>query len=284
VDIESFLQSCTRLIEDRLHALIPRSSDALYAALFDAARYSLFSGGKRLRPLLALASAHTFGAPLYKALDPACALECIHTYSLIHDDLPCMDNDDMRRGKPTLHRVYPEWHALLTGDYLLTYAFEMIAQSNALSDGEKVDLLFVLANRSGAHGMIGGQMIDLLSQGVTIDPAMMQQMHAHKTACLISASLECGAIVAQASPQDRTLIRECGMQIGIAFQIADDILDAVCVDEKGQKATAVSTLGHDEARRCKDTLLAEALSSLASLSVPAPYLEALFEKLVHRSH
>ena len=200
MDIETFLQTSNRLIEDRLHALIPPHSDFLYAALFDSARYSLFSGGKRLRPLLALASAHTFDSSLEKALDPACALECIHTYSLIHDDLPCMDNDDMRRGKPTLHRAFPEWHALLTGDYLATFAFEIIAKSPALSDAEKIDLISVLANRAGAHGMIGGQMIDLLSQGVQVDKEMLHQMHAHKTACLISASLEFGAIVANASP------------------------------------------------------------------------------------
>jgi len=291
MDLDTFLQASQELIEVRLHALIPPQSQVLYSTLFDAARYSIFSGGKRLRPQLALASAQTFGAPLKKALDPACALECIHTYSLIHDDLPCMDNDDFRRGKPTLHRVFPEWHALLTGDFLATYAFEILATCTELTDGEKIDLIHILSNRAGAHGMIGGQIIDLMSEGCSIDTTILQEMHANKTAALISASLEFGAIVAHASIQDRLLIKKSGMQIGIAFQIADDILDAspqnsknVCTDVKEHKATAVSLLGIKEAIRYKDALLSESLSDLCSLSKPAPLLEALFLKLVHRSH
>lgn len=286
MDMESFIQTSTDLIERRLHILIPHHahSQFLYSALFDSARYSLFSGGKRLRPLLLLAAAHTLGCDLEKAIDPACALECIHTYSLIHDDLPCMDNDDMRRGKPTLHRVFPEWHALLTGDFLITVAFEILAQSPGLTDKQKVDLIHILSSRAGAHGMIGGQMIDLFSQGIQIDKEMVHQMHAHKTASLISASLECGAIIAESSSQDRERIRECGMHIGIAFQIADDILDAApgC-DEKDHKATAVSILGLEEAHRYKDLLFSESISSLSSLSKPAPLLKTLFSKLVHRN-
>jgi len=291
MDLDVFLQTSQALIEERLHVLVPPPSKVLYSALFDAARYSLFSGGKRLRPLLALASAHTFGAELEKALDPACALECIHTYSLIHDDLPCMDNDDLRRGKPTLHRVFPEWHALLTGDYLATFAFEILAACTALTDGEKIELVHILSSRAGARGMIGGQIIDLMSQGHLIDIMLLQEMHANKTAALISASLEFGAVVAHASAQDRLLIKKCGMQIGIAFQIADDILDASpheghkeTSDEIEQKATAVSLLGLEEANRYKDALLTESLSDLCSLSKPAPLLKALFHKLVHRSN
>jgi geranylgeranyl pyrophosphate synthase len=399
MDLDVFLQTSQALIEERLHVLVPPPSKVLYSALFDAARYSLFSGGKRLRPLLALASAHTFGAELEKALDPACALECIHTYSLIHDDLPCMDNDDLRRGKPTLHRVFPEWHALLTGDYLATFAFEILAACTTLTDGEKIELVHILSSRAGARGMIGGQIIDLMSQGHLIDiyrnnlknqefdkkasqnphlesativraqgankdenfekkptpskidssgcfgiyrnnlknqefdkeasqnphlesativraqganedenfekkptPSktdssgcfgitLLQEMHANKTAALISASLEFGAIVARASAQDRLFIKKCGIQIGIAFQIADDILDASphdgrkkTSDEIEQKVTAVSLLGLEEANRCKDALLTESLSDLCSLSKPAPLLKALFHKLVHRSN
>lgn len=281
MDLSAFQQKATALIEERLHALIPSQSEFLYAALFDAARYSLFSGGKRLRPLLLLASAHTFGCPLEKALDPACALECIHTYSLIHDDLPCMDNDDMRRGKPTLHRMFPEWHALLTGDYLATYAFEILAESPELTDAEKMDLIRILSKRSGGQGMIGGQMIDLLSQDRAIDAATLDQMHAHKTACLISAALECGAVIAGASTKDRALIRECGMHIGIAFQVADDILDAASEEHK---KSAVSLLGPAQAHAYKEKLLHHSLSALSALSKPAPLLEKLFHKLVHRTN
>ncbi len=286
MELETFFQKSNPLIEERLHTLIPSQSEPLYAALFDSARYSLFSGGKRLRPLLTLAAAHTFGSSWEKAIDPACALECMHTYSLIHDDLPCMDNDDMRRGKPTLHRTYPEWHALLTGDYLLTYAFEILAKCPELSDTQKIELIHTLSSRAGAQGMIGGQMIDLISQGLKIDQTTLQEMHALKTAALISAALEFGAIVGHASLQDRALIRKSGVHIGIAFQIADDILDAVqeSSDQKDQKATAVSLLGRQEAARYKDVLLIESLSALRLLSQPAPLLEKLFHKLVHRTN
>lgn len=287
MDIEQFFKTSPPLLEERLHALIPQQGHVSFASLFEAARYSLFSGGKRLRPLLMLASVHTLGGTVQKALDPACAIELIHTYSLIHDDLPCMDDDHLRRGKPTLHRVYPEWHALLAGDYLLTYAFEVISTCPHLTDTEKVAIIHVLSERSGGHGMIGGQMIDLISEGTFIDKALLEQMHEHKTAALISAALECGAIIAQASSKDRALLKECGIKIGLAFQIADDILDALPgenSDHEQGKATAVSLLGLEEALHYKQALLTESLAVLRSLSKPTHLLETLFEKLAMRTH
>ncbi|HEY2809860.1 MAG TPA: polyprenyl synthetase family protein [Rhabdochlamydiaceae bacterium] len=281
--LEAFLHSAQPLLEERLHALIPSDTQLPFGGLFAAARYSLFSGGKRLRPLLVLASCLTVEGTLQKALDPACAIECIHTYSLIHDDLPCMDNDDMRRGKPTLHCVYPEWHALLTGDYLLTFAFEILAQSPYLSDAEKIACIQLIAANCGARGMIGGQMIDLHTESMQIDKALLEQMHSAKTAALFSAALECGAIAAGASPRERSLLRECGEKIGLAFQIADDIFDAPSSDQKNNKATAVSLLGYAEAMRCKEALLNESLSILNSLSQSTFLLSSFFEKILKTS-
>ncbi len=283
--LTDFFQQAHPLIEQRLSQLFPSDS-----ALNEAARYSIFSGGKRLRPLLVLAAAATFGTPLTRAIDTACALELIHTYSLIHDDLPSMDNDDLRRGKPTLHRVFPEWHALLTGDYLLTYAFEVLANCSSLNASTKLELIRTLAINSGSKGMIGGQMIDLASQGQPIDQATLERMHTWKTAALIACALECGAILSEASDRDRALIKECGIKIGIAFQFADDILDALPAslaessDQQLQKATAVSFLGSKEAERQMETFLSESLSLLHSLSCPSPLLKTLFITMVHRTH
>lgn len=288
MQLEYFSNTIYRLVEERLETLIPSpDSQFLYSPLFDAARYSVFSGGKRLRPLLVLASVHTLGGSIEKALDPACALELIHTYSLIHDDLPCMDDDDFRRGKPTLHRMYPQWHALLTGDFLLTYAFEVLSKCAHLCDSEKVDLIATLSNRSGGHGMIGGQMIDLISHKFPIDKTTLEKMHAQKTAALISTSLEFGAIIAKSSAHDRDLLKECGIKIGIAFQITDDILDSAPSQsghlEKPHKVTAISLLGHTQALEYRDILLEESLNAIRSLSQSTHLLEALFKKLVQRA-
>ena len=282
MQLDEFLSTAHTLIEARLHALVPQHSQFPYAPLFEAARYSLFSGGKRLRPLLTLASALSCRGTMLKALDLACAIECIHTYSLIHDDLPCMDNDDMRRGKLTLHRKYPEWHALLTGDFLLTHAFEILAKCPDLNDSEKVSCMGILAHQSSAHGMIGGQMIDLIAQEIDINKTLLEQMHAHKTAALFSAALECGAISAGASWDDRIIMRECGIKFGIAFQIADDILDAdpQSSDQKQQKITAVSLLGYREATYYKQTLLSEALDKLKQLSYPTACLTSLLQSVM----
>lgn len=232
-------------IEARLRELIPSRDETI----FEAARYALLSPGKRLRPLLTLATAETFnGSPLL-ALDPACAIEMIHTYSLIHDDLPCMDDDDLRRGRPTLHKVYNEAIALLAGDYLLTYAFEVLSNAKGLSPLQKLQMIQTLSSQAGAPGLIGGQVIDIESQGKEIDEETLLQMHYGKTSSLFIASLELGRLTANATHSLLSL----GLDLGLAYQLQDDLLDATSTtallgktagsDLAKQKATALTLYG-----------------------------------------
>ena len=292
MDIDTFLANGRRQIDEKLEELTSAPADLPYAALFSSARYSLFTPGKRLRPLLTLATAASYGLSHEVALVPACAIEMVHTYSLIHDDLPCMDDDEMRRGKPTLHKVFPEWHALLTGDYLLTYAFELLAGAPSLGDKQKVALVRTLALRSGAHGMIGGQMIDLLSEGEQVSWDLLEKMHLGKTAGLMAASLEFGGIIAGASETDMKALQKTGLAIGIAFQLIDDLLDdtgteeelgkPIGSDRENFKATAVSVLGSLATQEMATKLLKAADDNLSSLSCPAPLLRALLDQMVHR--
>ncbi len=275
----SLLPNYSEAIEKTLDSLIPSRDGALHSSLFEAGRYALHSGGKRLRPLLVLAAAEAYNAPLENGLIPACTLELIHTYSLIHDDLPCMDDDDMRRGKPTLHKVYGEGHALLTGDFLLTYAFQVLSEAKHLSSDQKLQLIRCLAFNAGADGMVGGQIVDLLSTHKTIDWATLKFMEIHKTAALISTALEFGAIIGDAPPNDRHLLNEIGKNLGLAFQIVDDILDA---GEEAEKTTALSFLSVQEAETLAEALHADACDKLKRLSVPTPSLHLLAQKLVFR--
>ena len=290
--LDPLIQQAHTEIERQLDALIAEHSNLPYASLFSAARYSLLAGGKRLRPLLVIATAASYGAPLSHALQPACALEMVHTYSLIHDDLPCMDDDDLRRGRPTLHKVYPEWHALLAGDFLLTHAFEVLANATHLTDAQKIALVRSLASYSGGHGMIGGQMIDLLSVGKTVNWSTVELMHRCKTAGLLIAAVEFGAIIANVPPVERDLLKAAAESAGIAFQLVDDILDETGIekdlgktigsDRENQKATAATFLGLTSARAKADALLSSAQMTLQSLSRPVPLLSSLFDQLVNR--
>ena len=234
-------------IERRLHELIiPRDE-----TIFEAARYSLLSSGKRIRPLLTLATAGVYGVNPLNALDPACAIEMIHTYSLIHDDLPRMDNDDLRRGKPTLHKVYGEAMALLAGDYLLTYAFEVIANARHLGREQKVQIMKTVAMRAGAPGMIGGQALDIESEGKEIDEDTLLQMHYGKTASLLTACLEVGSLTAGYPPTP--ILQTIGRELGLAYQFQDDLLDSTSTtaligktagsDASKKKLTATSLYG-----------------------------------------
>jgi geranylgeranyl diphosphate synthase type II len=229
--------------------------------------------------LLVLATAEAYNAPIENALIPACTLELIHTYSLIHDDLPCMDDDDMRRGKPTVHKIYGEGHAVLTGDYLLTYAFQILSEAKHLSPEQKLQLIRCLAFNAGADGMVGGQVVDLLSENKTIDWATLKFMDIHKTAALISTALEFGAIIGGAPPDDHLLLSEIGKNLGLAFQIVDDILDA---GEETDKTTVLSFLSVQEAEALASTLYTAACDKLKALSVPTPGLSLLAQKLVFR--
>lgn len=292
MDILLFQHKARANIDHELQQLLSQSNDHPYSPLFLAARYSLLSAGKRLRPMLVLAVCESFGIKQDHALIPACALEMIHTYSLIHDDLPCMDDDDYRRGIPALHKVYPEWHALLTGDFLLTYAFEILSTAPHLNADQKLGLIHSLAKHAGAHGMIGGQMIDLLSEGQTIDWEVLEKMHLCKTSGLIIAALEFGGIISCVSSDDLNHLRKAGAAIGLAFQLIDDLLDDTDTQEElgtptgsdceRAKATAVSLVGIEETRTKAEILRQAAKENLALLSSPTPLLDALFTQMVHR--
>lgn len=264
--IEDFERHLQMLVQER---------EGPYADLFKAARYSLFSKGKRLRPLLLLTTVEVLKGNLERALQPACALEMIHTYSLIHDDLPCMDNDDFRRGKPTLHKVFPEWQALLAGDFLLTYAFEVIATSPGLHAEEKLKLVHLFSSKAGGEGMVAGQVIDLLGSALTVEH--LQEMHHLKTGMLVQAALEAGALLATKEERVASELKQFGQKIGLAFQIIDDVLDAA--EEEVNYATL---LGPEKAKASALTLLESAKEHLRTLQLHQSKLSLLADKLVLR--
>lgn len=292
IDISSYLQGTRQLIEERLEKLLPKQN-SLVDNLFEAARYAVLGAGKRLRPVLTLTTAQTFGVSPELALNAACALEMVHAYSLIHDDLPCMDDDDFRRGKPSLHKAYSEGHAVLTGDYLLTYAFEVLAQDPFLPTETKLSLIALLARKAGALGMIGGQVMDIEAEGLSISLDQLTIIHQHKTGALISASIEFGGLIAGASREQMSALRSFGEAIGLAFQIIDDVIDVESSEEKhgkatssdaiNQKSTYVTLLGLSGARKHAETLLAKAQGHLRELPGDTTLLYQLSNCLVDRS-
>ena len=211
--------------------------------LADAMRYGSLGGGKRLRPFLTLESAALFGVPPAGAAQVAAALECIHCYSLIHDDLPAMDDDDVRRGRPTVHKAFDEATAILAGDGLLTLAFGLVAQAEDLSPAARLTLVALLSRDAGAAGMAGGQMLDLMAETVTLDEASISRMQAMKTGALIAFACEAGAVLMDASPADRARLRRFGEVVGLGFQLADDLLD-----ETADAATLGKAAGKDRDR------------------------------------
>lgn len=260
------LETAAAQVDARLAQAL--ADQALPKRLAGAARHAALGAGKRLRPFLVIESAALFGVDAGRALDAAAAIECVHCYSLVHDDLPAMDNDELRRGRPTVWKAYDEWTAILAGDALLTLAFELLAEPATHPSAEvRCQLASVLARASGAAGMVGGQALDL-EAGKLNEPREMTAEHvarlqAMKTGALITCACEMGAILGMASPADRTALRSYGHALGQAFQIADDLLDAegdvaatgkaVAKDSAAGKATLVGLYGVSEARkRLKD--------------------------------
>lgn len=290
-EIKEYLGSRGARIEEHLDRLVPERK-VPYGVLFQAARYSLLGAGKRLRPILALATAETFGGSLDAALTPACALEMIHAYSLIHDDLPCMDDDDFRRGKPSLHKAFPEGQAVLAGDFLLTYAFDILAHASELSSAQRIQLISVLSQRAGGDGMIAGQVMDLEAEGKKIDLETLRLIHRNKTGAMISAAIEFGGIVANVAKRDFDLLQQFGNDIGLAFQIVDDILDVTASQQKhgktiasdvaNCKATYVSLLGLEHAQHMAQAQLESALSALQKISRNTSLLSQLAQLIVFR--
>ncbi len=234
-----------------------------------------------------------FGCDREIALVPSVSLELIHTYSLIHDDLPCMDDDDFRRGKPSLHKAFPEGIAVLTGDYLLTYAFEVLADAKDLTSDQKVELILCLSKASGGQGMIAGQAMDISFENKEMRLATLQDIHIKKTGMLIAAALEFGAIIGKANKAHQTLLKEFGLQLGLAFQIVDDVLDVTASKEKhgrevatdliNGKTTYVSILGIEESKKLAESVTKRALDSLKTLPYDTSILVHLAESLVNRT-
>ncbi len=242
--IEEYIYKTTALINNHLDTLLAEH-DVPYNQLFKAARYAVLGGGKRLRPLLVLSAAEVCNGFISKALSAACAIEMIHAYSLIHDDLPCMDDDDFRRGRPSLHRAFPESLAVLTGDFLLTYAFEIISKDPLLSPEIKIKLINLLSHNAGGHGMIAGQVMDIEAEGKLLDQSALEELHRCKTGALITAAVVMGGIVADAEESTLEILRSFGRDIGLAFQIEDDLLDLTASVQKHGKATS-SDVAHNK--------------------------------------
>lgn len=292
-DIVHYLQTQGQIIEQELDRLIPMRHGP-YQQLFESARYALLDGGKRLRPILSLTTVRMLKGDPAVALTPACTLELIHTYSMIHDDLPCMDNDDYRRGKLTLHRKYSEGHAVLTGDFLLTYAFEVLATNPHLSADKKAQLIAILARQSGGEGMIGGQVMDLANEGKKISLDTLRLLHRNKTAALITAAVEFGGIISNAAAAQLNCLRQFGEAIGLAFQVVDDILDvtssqakhgrSVASDICNDKSTYVSLLGIDQAQAYALNFYNQAIKALKPLPYDTSLLIGLSDFILHRKH
>ena len=289
------LEERRRTIEAALDRALPEAS-AWPKTIHEAIRYSLFAGGKRIRPLLALAAAEAAGADDDEVLPFACAVEMVHTYSLIHDDLPAMDDDDLRRGKPTCHKVYGEAIAILAGDALLTRAFHLIVDLPADPDGERVrrrlQAAAILGQACGTTGLIGGQVLDLESEGRAVDAATLERLHRAKTGALLAACVRGGAVLGRASGPTLACLERYAAAIGLAFQVVDDILDATegaerlgktaGKDSAAGKATYVAVHGLEGARRIASDLLAEAREALAPLGPRGTMLDGLARLIVER--
>ena len=283
-------------IEARLVELVKErvtSADTVQEAI----EYTLLGGGKRLRPLLCLWTHDAYGGETRDAcLDVACAIECLHTYSLVHDDLPSMDDDDMRRGKPSCHKRYGEAIAILTGDALLTLCFEVIGDLGGrwgTGDAASVEALRVVAGAAGTGGLIAGQVLDLDSDSLERNLENVEKIHRHKTGALIAAAMESGAVLAEASPEQRAEVRDAGLLAGAAFQIIDDVLDVEMdgdtlgktpgKDAKVGKLTYPSLLGVEASLAKAGELVEEAKTALTRAKEPSR-LARLLDTIVRRSH
>ncbi|NLU50506.1 MAG: polyprenyl synthetase family protein [Syntrophomonadaceae bacterium] len=263
--------------------------------IHQAMHYAVFNGGKRLRPTLVLEAARAVGGEVEKALPTACAIEMIHCYSLVHDDLPAMDDDDLRRGKPTCHKVFGEANAILTGDALLTLAFEVLAGSASIPGLEPVQVMKVIhevAVAAGSQGMIGGQVLDLEAEGAEISLELLKDIHSRKTGALFRACLRSGSMLFGVEDERLKALTRYAESFGLGFQVTDDILDVegdeqvigkpVGSDRKNEKATYPYLLGLDEARRVARTCIQEAVESLAPFGPEADFLRNLAHYVLER--
>ena len=292
-DLRIYIEQKSLQINEALEKIFQRfhSNETLIAAM----QYSLMAGGKRIRPVLCLGAAEAVGGKPEDALPAACALELIHTYSLIHDDLPAMDNDSLRRGKPTCHIAFDEATAILAGDALLTLAFEVLASAASENEGFAVKWLKVIqiiAVAAGCRGMIQGQMLDMASEGGNRSAAELESMHTLKTGALIEASLHCGALIADAGIQETLMLKNFARSIGLAFQVTDDLLNvegnpelmgkAIGTDRQHDKSTYPAVLGLDASKKFARQLVRNALQALENFDKKAEPLRALAIYIIER--
>jgi geranylgeranyl diphosphate synthase type II len=297
MDLKAYLKEQCSRVDAALDRFLPQESE-LPHSLHKAMRYSVFAGGKRVRPILMLAACQAVGGDSERALPAACAMEMIHTYSLIHDDLPAMDDDDFRRGNPTNHKVFGEAIAILAGDALLTEAFKLASDPRFTGGCEPAGLLTVIheiAACAGSHGMVGGQVVDMESEGNhDIDLATVQYIHTHKTGALIKASVVAGALLGQVGEQQLAAITRYGEAAGLAFQIADDILDIEGTteeigkdagsDEARGKATYPAVMGVAAAREEARAMMDEAMRALELFGAEADPLREIAGYIVQRKN
>ena len=295
LDIKTYLKDIATRVDDALDHFLP-DEDRMPQSLHKAMRYSIFAGGKRIRPVLMMAACDAVGGHRDHVMPAACAMEMIHTYSLIHDDLPAMDDDDFRRGQPTNHKVFGEANAILAGDALLTEAFVLLAndETGGVVDPEvRRKVIQIVARAAGCAGMVGGQVVDMESEGQDVDLPTLEYIHIHKTGALIKASITIGALLGGADDQSLKKLSRYGELAGLAFQIADDILDVtadqselgkdVGSDEARGKATYVSLLGLRQARERADELRDMAMETLSDLGEKAEPLRQIMKFIIERT-
>lgn len=293
-DFDDFTAQCRTRADTALKARLP-TPDSQQPDLAEAMAYSIFNGGKRIRPTLVYATGEALGAPDAAGLDTlAAAIECVHAYSLVHDDLPAMDDDDLRRGKPTCHIAFNEATAILAGDALQTLAFQWLAEDPDLGASLKVALISRLAHASGMHGMVLGQAIDLGAVNRSLNVSELERMHQRKTGALISASVATAARICQASDAQIRALEHYGHAVGLAFQVQDDILDVTSdtvtlgkhsgADSKLNKPTYVTLLGLEGAQQRADELYKDALHAIERFDDSAHWLRALAGYTVMRRH
>ena len=293
MDLKAYLAARQKEVDRALDRFLPKEKTRP-ATIHKAMRYSLFAGGKRLRPILCLAAAEACGGERAAAMPLACAMECIHTYSLIHDDLPSMDNDDFRRGRATCHKVFGDGIAVLAGDALLTIAFEIAASADLPRRYPLKDVMTEIAVAAGSRKLIAGQVADLEAEGQPITRAGLRYIHENKTAAMLIASVRLGAMSANASGKQLEAIGAFGAALGLAFQVIDDILDVTQTSEKlgksagkdlaAQKATYPAVIGLDKSRKEAQRLTREAHDALEVLGSKAETLHTLADYLLDRDY
>jgi geranylgeranyl diphosphate synthase, type II len=293
MNLAAYLKARQHTIDRALDRYLPKANTKP-RTIHEAMRYSMFAGGKRLRPILSLAAAEACGGKAGRALPLACAIECIHTYSLVHDDLPSMDNDDFRRGRPTCHKVFGEGIAVLAGDALLTVAFEIVSRSNPTARYGMTALLREVAVAAGSQKLIAGQVADLEAERKKVNRAELRYIHENKTAAILTAAVRLGAMSANASAKNLNAITRFGRALGLAFQVVDDILDVTQTTEKlgksagkdisAQKATYPAVIGLNESRVEARALTRNAHRALSIFGRKGEALRALASYLLEREY